>query len=329
MPFTIADLMKLSGEGVSAGAQGENPYIKGAQAEKMANLQAYLEPLTAGKKQAAQNAENLRTLNSPDMQAQLQQGGSAKAGDLSIGADPYAHVQQGQIKGEAQAIAAANKQYNSGLPKIQQVIQAAGEGLDATNDPTNPGSLGQARTLMLKAMGMNRYNEQEAKAVLPPTLMGSVSALFNQAGGDQTPLNEVQRKNINQFFQTQLGQAAQQHQALKSNAMNAAMSSPYANPNSTPQHLQGLGAPIDQMLEATKKKFQSIPTTQGPNLTAQPNPTVVDRLKSYFGMGGAQAAQPAPQQESDPIAAELAKRAKGALNQQQAPQPGQPAPQGQ
>ncbi len=300
---------------------------EGQNEQALAKLKSYLAPQQAGAEQAAKNKENLATLQSPQFQDQLNNGGSAAAGDLHVGADPYAHVQQNQLKGEAQAIAAANKQYASGLPKIQQVVQAAGEGLEATNDPTNPGSLGQARTLMLKAMGMNRYNEEEAKAVLPPTLQGYVSGLFNQAGGDQTPLNEVQRQNINQFFKTQLGTAKQQHDALKANAMNAAMSSPYANPSTTPAHLQGLGAPIDQMLQTTSQRFSQVPKTQGPNLTAQPNPSVVDRLKGYLGLGGASSQPPAPQQEQDPIAAELAKRAKGALQQQaQPPQPGQPQP---
>src|SRR6266850_1901464 len=73
----------------------------------------------------------------------------------SRGFNPY-QMQQRQTQGDAQARMKANQVYNSGLPKIQQVAQAASEGLDFANDPQNIGSLGQARTLMLKAMGMNR-----------------------------------------------------------------------------------------------------------------------------------------------------------------------------
>lgn len=311
---------------IATGAKGGAEAATEAQKAALAKYLQAQEPDIAGQKQTAQNQANLNTLSNPQFQKLLNQGGSARVADLSAGGDPYAHAAQANMKGEASAIAQAQKTYNAGLPKIQQVGSAAAEGLEASNDPSNMGSLGQARTLMLKAMGMNRYNEQEAKAVLPQSLQGLASNIFNMAGGDETPLNEAQRKNINQFFRGQLQSAQQQHESLKQNSLNVAMSSPFATPN-TAVHLQGLGSAADNMFKQAQEKYSGVPATQGANLTAQPNPSVLDRLKGLFSPSPKTqaAATPNQTQETDPIAAELAKRAKGALNtpQQNPPQQGQ------
>lgn len=290
---------------LAAGASGPNQFVERdtelAKQDKDAALKKYLqaqEPVVAGQKQTAQNESNLKTLEDPRLQDQVNNGGMAKVGDLTVGADPYAHMMGRQQNGDASARMAANKAYNSGLPKIQQVAQAASEGLDAVNDPQNIGSLGQARTLMLKAMGMNRYNEQEAKAVLPPTLYSYASNLFNQGGADNSPLNDVQRSNVNQFFKGQLDTAASQHKMLKQNAMNMYTSSPFAS-QAGMQAMSGMGAPIDDMFTQAASKYKQVPQTKGPDLSGQPQPGVLDKLKSFFG--GGQSA-PAAQTQQAPQA---------------------------
>lgn len=287
-------LINQKNENMRAGQQNElAKYLQGNRQE-FETKQANEAPRLAGEKQAAENKVNLQTLSSPEMTDIVHNGGSASAGTIHAGADPYAHMAMKNQQGDAMARQQANKAYMAGLPKLQQQAQAASEGLDFSNDPSNPGSLGQARTLMLKAMGMNRYNEQEAKAVLPPALQGHVAMLFNAVGGDMSPLNEAQRTAVNTFFKGSLDHASTQHQMLKQNAMQAYTSSPYANEVGM-KALSTLGSPMEQSLQQASQKYQAIPQTKGPNLTAQPQPGMLDKLKSYFGGSQSQPQASAPQ----------------------------------
>lgn len=282
-------------EAMLGGMQGNNPYAEGDQARKTDQLRAYLQQKgqEAALKRNTEAAQNLFDTNKG------KGGGAAEVSDSGVKIsdkqfNPYQYTHQ-QVNGDAAARMKANQTYNAGLPKIQQVAQAAAEGLEAANDPQNMGSLGQARTLMLKAMGMNRYNNDEAKAVLPPTLYSYAATLFNQGGDDASPLNTVQRSNVNQFFKGQLDMAQSQHKMLKQNAMNMYTSSPYASDVGM-QAMSGLGAPMEAMFQHASDKYKAIPQTQGPNLTSAPNPGPLDKLMGFFG--GGKSAQPQQQQQA-------------------------------
>lgn len=282
-----------------SGAQGSNPYAEGSEQRKTEQLRALLAPKTEAAKKKAANEADIEAMQDPRLQDQLHNGGSVKVGDVTVGADPYAHMIGKQQSGDAAARMQAQKIYNSGLPKIQAVAQAAREGLDSVNDPQNIGSLGQARTLMLKSMGMNRYNEQEAKAVLPPTLFSYASSLFNQGGDDSSPLNAAQRSNINQFFKGQLDNANTQHSMLKQNAMGVYTSSPYMTQQGM-QAMSGLGAPMEASFQQAQTKYKDVPVTQGPDLTSKPTPSLFDKLRGFLSGAGSAPAQSAPQATQAP-----------------------------
>jgi hypothetical protein len=186
-----------------------------------------------------------------------------------------------------------NKQYMAGLQKIQPGADAAAEGLEAINDPKNSGSLGQARTLMLKSMGMNRYNEQEAKAVLPSALQGVVSGLFNSVGDDQNPLNGSQKAAIGQFFQHQLDTSKNNHEMLKANVMNGYNMSQYADPARAQSMSATLGKPFSDRLTTYADRYKAVPATGGYNPQAPaPEPGMIDKLTSFL-RGPQQTAAPA------------------------------------
>lgn len=264
-----------------AGTEGENPYAKAAiqnkaQATSIERLKGMMENAPEGSGAAV----------------------TPEGASYTRGINPLA-LQNKQVQGDSQARSAAGKAYMSGLPKIQDIATAASEGLDLSNDPQNIGSIGQARTLMLKAMGMKRYNEQEAKAVLPSSLQGHVATIFNSAGADIDPLNEVQRSSINQFFKGQLDNAAIQHKQLKQNAMGLYTRSPYASESGL-QEMGKMGAETEQAMAQAASKYKDISHTKGPNLTPHPNPGPVDKLKSFLGMGGQQPQAQAPQASPSP-----------------------------
>lgn len=260
-----------------------------------AALRQYLqakEPEIAGQKQAAQNSANMDTLESPRLDKFLNDNGSVKVGDISVGADPMARALLASDKGEENARQKAIANYNKSLPKLQATFQAANEGIQFVNDPRNPGSLGQARTLALKAMGMNRYNENEAAAVVPPALQGTISQLFNQAGGDLNPLNPAQRAALNQFFKQQLHTTKKQHDLLKQASLETYDSSRYAGAVGHQQLSNRLGGGFNQALEDADKQNAQLPATSGPNMAAAPNPGPLDKLKAFLGLGGQTPAAP-------------------------------------
>jgi hypothetical protein len=257
-----------------------------AQATAMAPVSAS----AAGQEQAAKNSANMGSLK--QLQDSAPDGAQIKAGDLSTGVDPMAHMMMQNQKGSASALMAAQKTYMSGLPKIQDQANAAGELMDLANDPKNQGSLGQARTMMLKSMGMNRYNSDEAKSVLGGNLGSTADQLFNAgSGGDNNPLTDSQKQMVNQFAQTMLSTAKQKHDQLKANANQVYGISQYADPAKVQQLQQSLGSPMDSQFAANTKKYQNLPTTQQGANGAAPQPTgLAGYLQSILGKSA-----PAPQ----------------------------------
>lgn len=275
------------------------------RATQVAKLQALLKGQVAD-----QDIERVKKLKDSGL---LQPGGSAKVGDVSVGADPYSKNIMNQQHGQAQAIKGVFDTYNHGLGKIQDSAQASMEGMDLINDPKNTGSLGQARTLMLKSMGMNRYNSDEAKAVLPPTLHGMVNDIFTKAGGDTNPLNDVQRSAVNQFFKTRLDQSSKQHESLKQGALAQHQMSPFYDPAKHEALSKSLGAPFDTALNEAKSKYQNAPATGGANLGPESNPSVVDKLKNYLKSGSDSTGDSrATASQSSPLSFEEFKKRKAA-----------------
>ncbi len=239
---------------------------------------------------------------------------SVKVGDIDVNNNSYMRALTDKMHGENTATQKANATYEKGLPDLQKKAFASAEGLKAINDPQQIGSIGQARSLMLRSMGMNRYNEQEASASLPPDVLGYAGQLFNKADGwqafgngadDKNPLSTTQRQAAASFFNGSLGMVKQGHELLKKTAIGQYNTSNYADPTKSQILQQTLGAPFDEFLNQTSQKPQNAPQ--------QPQ-------------AGAQGATPQapPQQPPAGILGGLQRLLKGAPAQQ----PQAPAPQG-
>lgn len=239
-------------------------------------------------------------------------------GGVSLGENEPSLTSQllGNQKAQAAAVKGAVDIYQHGLPDIQKRLDAAKEGLDAVNDPKQVGSIGQAKSLMIKNLGMNRYNEQEGNALVPKTLSQKISEIFNYSGDDNSPLNPAQRAALNQVFMNSLDMAKNKHDMLKKNAMNAYQVSPFFDPTRADQLNQTIGGPLEQSISDIQKQYKSAPTTNyQPGVTqAPPNQNIFSKLLSHIGLSSNQPAQvqpqqPAPQQAQAPV-------------QQSMPQPG-------
>lgn len=277
----LPEIAKLWESSLSNFAAGQRQKSSQEQEERIAKLQSYL------KGQEAQ-AETQRDIGATkQLQDMAPDSASVAYGKAHVGSDPMAKMQMQQTKAQQGAVQQVNNTYNKGLPPLQKTISAAQEGLAAVNDPKNIGSLGTTRTLMLRVMGMNRYNPYEASQTMPSHLLGAVTDIFNKAGGDTNPLDESQRAVSNQFFMSALDRANEDHEQLKQNAINTYRVSPFYNPQQETALVNTIGGPVSQGIAKTRQMYQQVPATQGPQTTNKPLPSVLDKLKAKFqGMGG-------------------------------------------
>jgi hypothetical protein len=264
--------------------------------------------------QKSKQDNDLATIQKLSDSGVANEGGSISANGVTVGKgyDTNRMLQKQQGMSD-KAIKDATDAYTKALPKIQDQFNAASEGMQLANDPKNIGSLGQARTLMLKSMGMNRYNSDEASAVLPPALKGMAANMFNAAGGDEAPLNDSQRATINTFFKGMAQTAHDKHESLKQNTLGSYQLRNGYDANKAEGLKSGVMGNFDKSYGDKMKQFDSLPTTApAPGAPAPSGP--MDKLAEFFGRGRAQpAAQAAPQGGGmqDAIAQEIARR-KGA-----------------
>lgn len=325
MGFNKQQLMQL----IKAGGEGSNPYAEGDEQRKTEQLRAYLAPKIAGQKQAAENEANLSTLNDPRLQGLVNDGGSAKAGDIAIGGNPYAKM---AAQGPSQAKAF--------LKTAQGAYKGINDQLDAsqaTLDMLNQGNAASDKMALInEARIAAGQGGSRAIAHLVDLLSGGQTA----AGDFQAKLNwlqntpniptlqPAQRDAIRESVFAKIPQLEQMH---KQTATQLAQQGPIIAPQSdTSALLNSFVSPAQQKLDLIKK-YQSDYSSQRQKMQPQPaiskpanadaNPTTLDRIKSFFGV------KPSPQQQaapataevdhSDAIAQELAKRAQQSLNKPQ------------
>ena len=264
--MALEDYLQSLRTGGQLAANQQEASLQNANSGQQAALQAYLQ----GQGQQQKAALDLATAKKAiDM---APEGASVKAGEVSVGQDPYSRMMIMQQNMGIKAVKGATDYYNKNVGKLQQQAQAAEQGLASVNDPSNMGSLGQARTLMLKSMGMSRYNDNEAKAVLPPTIYSTISGFLNQAGGENNPLNAQQAQVVNTFFKHTLNAVQQQHEMLKNSALTEYQMQPGADPQRA-QALQGqMGKPFDAYLSQLGQKYQGGQPAQAPSPAQQPAP---------------------------------------------------------
>lgn len=305
MPTNLGDLLAKAAMTEDKEGWGDVIAERGKQKQKL-NLETLLNKAKLDQSlEAAKQAQEL----SPE-------GASVKAGDVSIGIDPFAKQAQQNSRGDAQAAAQAHRIYNQGASKLQDVAMNALEGLKSIDDPNNMAAVGQARALLLKSTGLNRFNEQEAKALLGDSLYGKSMQLLNSLGRDENPLTEAQRRSVKSILADSLRNTKTRHDMLKENAINAYTSSPFASSDRAELLKRSLGGGFSKQLEDATKEAPEVASSRDPNQAPKPgaypaSPTIGDKLKSFLGLGGQQQPQsaPMPQQPSAQMQAPTSDRA--------------------
>lgn len=254
----------------------------------------------------------------------------AKFGDIEqkIGEDnPQKYVQH-QTQMTNAASGKAYKGFADSLTKLRSSVDSAGEGLQAINDPKQGGSLGIARSNMLRTMGMNRYNENEAKATLPPNLLQQAQQIFAGATNgwdgkevrdvsDSNPMTPEQKAATENFFKSHIAHALKTHDQLKNQAQGSLQASGVADPviQANLNDAMDKAGFKDYATSLLTPKPGSIPSNYnsppaGSGTQSAPQQQgMIDKLKSMFGV------KPQPQSPQSPMTFEefKAKRASGEI----------------
>lgn len=278
--------------------------------QQMAKLHDYFKvqaegraPELAGKKQAAQNQSNLETMLRPEVQGLVRQGGSAKVGDISLGADPYAKLlAQGPHQAQAfmKTAQGAYKGINDQLDSAQATLEALNHG-NSTSDKL--ALINEAR--LAAGSGGSR-----AIAKMVDVLSGGATSAGNfqdkinwlQNTPNIPTMQPAQRDAIRESVFNRIPQVEQQHQQVQAQlAQQGAISAPQTDHAGL---VRSFASPAQQKLELIKKmgtdysaqrqQMQPQPAVSNPSV-ASPNPTTLDRLKALFSRGAPQQSQaPAP-----------------------------------
>lgn len=288
-PFTqlnIPHWQADNSEGIRALLQGAGALGEGLAApsirkqEQQAKLEQLLKQGQISKEAyAAKLAEDAKALEK--LKEASPEGAQVKAGELSAGVDPALKFAQQQQSQQLSAAKSMNSTYNRGASKMSDQMGAIGEGIDALQNPTQI-TRGFIKTNLLKALGMNRFNEAEANALLPPTLAGAASRLLAGVGADTDPIPANQAAALSRVYKSLASTVDQKHAQLVEDLKSQYPSQLGPAP--------ALGDVRTKAFKDTLSRFASPQLTpeqqlksDAPLPVAPPATGVVDKLASFFG----------------------------------------------
>lgn len=268
----VLEAQRAANQAAQAGYQQG---AQGIQDERNENLKAMLQGKTLKNQKAM-----LDTMKDENPNSQV------KVGELSVGVDPSLAMQKNMMNKTAGAMKDVNNAYSQGSKPLEDKLDAATGLLGALkqNDAT---TLGQSRSFMLKAMGLNRFNEAEGQAVSPQSYRSMIESALSKVGlpvEGQGTLTDQQRSSITKFANTALDEAQDRHNAVKSQALQQYENSPFFEPEKFKQISNTIGGPIDQRISKLKAGYDelhtnAIPSTQ-PQATSQPNQSILGQLRN-------------------------------------------------
>lgn len=239
------NLAKLLGATQTKQMEGQqalaNEAAKAQNAQKLEKYKAVL-----GEEAIKRNLGTVKeTLNSGDLPE-----GSGMSLDadgkvaVTRGVNPVGLAAQG-----AKAYTGAINFYNQKLPDEEKKLTAAERLYGAISDPANPITAGTARSLLLNIHGMNRFNEEEANAMVGPTMANQLKKAMTFLGSNEgATLNDAQRAGIVEILNDSVGSVKSQHDMYKKQAQETYRMHPYATPEGM-NTLQSIGGPMDKRLQ--------------------------------------------------------------------------------
>jgi hypothetical protein len=234
-------------------------------------------------------------------------GSQIHSGKYSSGVDPTIALHKQQLTDQSKALDKVNSDYTKAIPKLQDQAAALEEYKGALANP-NQMTIGTVKSLALKAMGMNRYNKDEANAVLPPSVQGIAANIMNMGGGNESPLNPQQLNDATNFGAMMVKSLEQKHNIIKANALNGYMMNPRHDQDAASALQNQMGAPLSNQIGDLTQGYSDLAQKyQAQAAKPAPLPTVAGAGSSLINLltGGSKAAPLTPQQAAQ---AELLKR---------------------
>lgn len=226
-------------------------------------------------------------------------------GGEAIGTDPQVKQQAAGVKQDNDAYNKAYNNYNKGLDKQIDQVQKMSKLMENLNNP-NAVSGGIAKTEIIGALGMNRYNQQEAASIFGPTATGLYSKLVNAMGGSEGSLSPGQIESTKAAVKDMYQAAKDAHEAKRGNALDMYRGNPVAN-NATYDKLDSnMGKSFNKYASGFEQRYMKpappqaaaapqMQAQQAPAPQQQAQPGVLDKLSSWL-KGSSQQPQAAPQQ---------------------------------
>jgi hypothetical protein len=322
MPLLSKDLPSLLANASREGADAFGQGAENSRLQQQLALKKFLtmqEPALAGKKQAAQNSANMDTILDPRLDGMRGEGSSIKAGDITVGQDPMVKL---ATQGPAQAKTLhgiAGSTYKS----ITDQLTAARDTLDSLNQKNDTAD---KLALINEARIAAGAGGSRALKGIMDSLTGGRTAGSDFQGAlnyiNNTPnlpkMTDAQRDAIRESVFGRIPSLDHQHrQAAAQLEQQAPQIAPRTDYTSI---VKSYTSPAEENLNLLKQsqaqyaqQRQAMPGPQGPvsqPSQADPNPSTVDKLLGYLGMGTAssqaapaQAPQAQPQARAQPQAA--------------------------
>lgn len=205
---------------------------------------------------------------------------NAKIGEASYSqAEPdYSKNALAQQKGEDAVLAKSNAIYQKGYNDLNKKLDAIEEG-KASLSRGDISTLGQARAAALRVAGLNRFNAEEAKNLLPPTLYSRLVGTWNSLTGDDAQsLGENQRKAMSDLFNTANEHAAAAHEKHLNNALGFYRTSAYYNPQKEELIHQTWGQPFRERT----KEINDMPVSRPDQTTQEQHPGMFSGLFNFL-----------------------------------------------
>lgn len=248
-------------------------FLHGAQGASQAELNSGLE-----------QTKNKADISNAQAMAKANPGSAVSTDRTSINPMPSIKQAQQANQVETQALNKAYGLYNSGAKGLSGKLDTLEEATNVLSKP-NQMTLGTMRSLVLRASGLNRFNDEEAKNLVPPTAQGAFSRIGSWAGGDSQSVTPSQIKDASEFFNGVANSVKTNHEALKQQALQQYSSMPGANPNRL-QDVAQVGKPVDDRLANVTKSlssFQESPQTMGAASTENTQGGILGALKAAGG----------------------------------------------
>lgn len=185
----------------------------------------------------------------PGSQVSLRMGNAAAESNPS----PGYGLDKFRLQAGNKAVGDVLQSYDVNSRPLLKQVEALNSLKDVISN-NNQMTVGLAQTAMLSALGMNRYNENEAKNQIQPSLAARMNRWMSAATGeDKATLTDSQVKDLRDFISQKSDSLLRANDTIKKQAIERFRQSRFYDPSQEERLQSGLGQAISSQLSEIKK----------------------------------------------------------------------------